>query len=59
LLYRTKGTHEEMKQLVDTLRTLGKKYSEQLSIICDIQGPKIRTGLMKEGFNVAPGDKIK
>jgi len=48
-----------MKQLVDTLRTLGKKYSEQLSIICDIQGPKIRTGLMKEGFNVAPGDKIK
>ncbi len=30
----------------------------QVSILCDIQGPKIRTGKVKEAFNVDVGDHI-
>ena len=29
-----------------------------MSILCDIQGPKIRTGKVKEPFNVDVGDRL-
>lgn len=53
------GKHEEHRALFNTIRQLGEKYDHQVSIICDIQGPKIRTGRMKEPFTVIAGDKIK
>jgi pyruvate kinase len=37
---------------------LGAKYDNQIAIIADIQGPKIRTGVMKVPFEVKAGDKI-
>jgi pyruvate kinase len=52
------GAHEDHKKLFDTVRALSEKYDHQLSIICDIQGPKIRTGKMAEPFVVAVGDRI-
>jgi pyruvate kinase len=52
------GAHEEHKKLFDLIRQLSEKYDNQLSIICDIQGPKIRTGRMAEPFHVKKGDRI-
>lgn len=52
------GTHEEHTKAFNMVRELGAKYNQQISIIADIQGPKIRTGVMKEPFVVKAGDKI-
>lgn len=52
------GSHEDHTATFNMVRELGAKYEEQLSIICDIQGPKIRTGTMKAPFTVKNGDKI-
>lgn len=52
------GTHEEMEAIFSTVRRISSEFSEQVSILCDIQGPKIRTGKVKEAFNVDVGDHI-
>jgi len=52
------GSHEELKKLFDSIRGLSTKHDHQVSIICDIQGPKIRTGKMVEPFTVKKGDRI-
>jgi len=52
------GTHEEHTKTFNMVRELGSKHNQQISIIADIQGPKIRTGVMKEPFTVKAGDKI-
>jgi pyruvate kinase len=52
------GAHSDHEALFKSIRELSQKFDHQLSIICDIQGPKIRTGKMKEPFHVQKGDKI-
>eukprot|EP01124_Arcella_intermedia_P036834 TRINITY_DN9728_c0_g2_i1.p1 TRINITY_DN9728_c0_g2~~TRINITY_DN9728_c0_g2_i1.p1 ORF type:complete len:526 (+),score=63.44 TRINITY_DN9728_c0_g2_i1:214-1578(+) len=52
------GKHEHHRKLFDTVRSLSARYDHQLSVICDIQGPKIRTGRMAAPFSVQPGDTI-
>jgi pyruvate kinase len=53
------GDHEDFRRTFQTVRTLSEKHNNQISIICDIQGPKIRTGLMAEPFTVKTGDEIR
>eukprot|EP01114_Cavostelium_apophysatum_P010075 TRINITY_DN2349_c0_g1_i1.p1 TRINITY_DN2349_c0_g1~~TRINITY_DN2349_c0_g1_i1.p1 ORF type:complete len:496 (-),score=109.66 TRINITY_DN2349_c0_g1_i1:38-1525(-) len=53
------GEHEYHHKLFNLIRELGTQYDEQISIICDVQGPKIRTGLMKAPFHLAVGDTIR
>ncbi|KAL6050493.1 Pyruvate kinase [Balamuthia mandrillaris] len=53
------GTHEEMRDLFQRVRDISAKYAEQVSIICDIQGPKIRTGKVVAPFVLAVGDIIR
>jgi pyruvate kinase len=53
------GDHEDFRNLFNSVRRISEKYNNQVSIICDIQGPKIRTGLMKEPFYVKGGDVIR
>jgi pyruvate kinase len=38
---------------------LSKKYNNQVAILCDIQGPKIRTGKMEAPFTINRGDTIR
>lgn len=38
---------------------LSAKYSNSVAILCDVQGPKIRTGMMEEPFSIAFGDTIR
>eukprot|EP01130_Rhizamoeba_saxonica_P019081 TRINITY_DN9791_c0_g1_i1.p1 TRINITY_DN9791_c0_g1~~TRINITY_DN9791_c0_g1_i1.p1 ORF type:complete len:479 (-),score=140.62 TRINITY_DN9791_c0_g1_i1:39-1475(-) len=53
------GEHEVHQELFNRVRSIGDKLQQQVSILCDIQGPKIRTGEMAEPFDVVAGDKIK
>lgn len=53
------GEPSEHKKVFKMIRELSVKYDNQVSIICDIQGPKIRTGKMKQPFELQVGHKIK
>jgi len=53
------GTHEDHKKLFEMVKALSVKYQHQIAIMCDIQGPKIRTGKMLEPFNLHAGQKIE
>jgi pyruvate kinase len=52
------GSHEDHTKVFELVRRLGEKYGNQISLVCDIQGPKIRTGIMKEPFYLKNGDII-
>jgi pyruvate kinase len=63
------STHDYHKSLVKKLRDLSSKHNHQvkiltysthqkIGILCDIQGPKIRVGDVKDPFVVSIGDKI-
>jgi pyruvate kinase len=43
------GTYEEHTHVINTIRSLSRTMSKPIGIILDLQGPKIRTGKMKDG----------
>lgn len=43
------GTEAEMTARVSAIRALEKKYGICLGILCDLQGPKLRVGIFKDG----------
>lgn len=43
------GSHEEQKHRYDLIRSCSKKVGRIVSVLADLQGPKIRTGKFKEG----------
>jgi len=53
------GTHEEKRELFKLVRSVGEKYEHRLAIMCDIQGPKIRTGTIDPPFFASAGATIK
>jgi len=53
------GEYKDHEKLFNMVRELSTKYEEQVSILCDVQGPKIRTGKMKAPFDLKIGDMIK
>ncbi len=53
------GTADEMRQLVALLRRLGDEGGNQLAIMCDIQGPKIRVGKVAAPFVLREGDETR
>lgn len=53
------GSYESHQETFDIVRRVSKKYNDQVAVLCDIQGPKIRTGKMKEGFKIQVGDTIR
>lgn len=53
------GSYEDHQKTFDLVRRVSAKYNHQVAVLCDIQGPKIRTGKMKEPFAIKRGDKIR
>eukprot|EP01128_Nolandella_sp_AFSM9_P002719 TRINITY_DN130_c2_g1_i1.p1 TRINITY_DN130_c2_g1~~TRINITY_DN130_c2_g1_i1.p1 ORF type:complete len:494 (-),score=124.14 TRINITY_DN130_c2_g1_i1:221-1594(-) len=53
------GTHEDHRNTFNLVRKLSAKHDHQVSILCDIQGPKLRTGKMKEPFQCKAGELIQ
>jgi pyruvate kinase len=53
------GDENLHKATFGLLRQVAVEKGVHLSILCDIQGPKIRTGEMAESFRVNEGDRIE
>ena len=43
------GLHSEHQKVIDHIRSLSKEMKRPVGILLDLQGPKIRTGRLKEG----------
>lgn len=43
------GKHADHKARLDFIRTLEKDYARPIGVIADLQGPKLRVGLFKDG----------
>ncbi len=50
--------YSDVKSKIDIIRNLNQKYGYNTSILADLQGPKLRVGIMKEDVVVKPGDII-
>jgi pyruvate kinase len=46
------GTHEEHAQIIERLRRVADEENRTICILQDLQGPKIRTGRLKDGVPV-------
>jgi pyruvate kinase len=53
------GSHEDHALLISRLRDISHQWGQPLTILQDLQGPKIRTGaLAKENVVLAPGQRL-
>jgi pyruvate kinase len=43
------GTHDDIKQLFQTVRTIETKHGRPIAILTDLQGPKLRIGTFTDG----------
>ena len=50
--------YNDVKERVQMIRELNDKYGYNASILADLQGPKLRVGVMKGEVFVKPGDEI-
>src|SRR5690554_6921030 len=50
--------YSDVKSKIDIIRNLNQKYGYNTSILADLQGPKLRVGIMKEDVVVSKGDQI-
>lgn len=53
------GSHEDHQKVVNSLRKLSKQLQAPVTILQDLQGPKIRVGKFESGFiEIAAGEKV-
>ncbi|VXB40453.1 Pyruvate kinase [Flavobacterium sp. 9AF] len=52
------ANYDDVKERIDMIRELNEEFNYTTSILADLQGPKLRVGVMKEDVVVAKGDKI-
>jgi pyruvate kinase len=52
------ANYDTVKESVALIRELGDELETATAILADLQGPKLRVGLMKEEVVVEPGDTI-
>ncbi|WP_242130906.1 pyruvate kinase [Aestuariivivens marinum] len=50
--------YEDVKARINIIRELNKEFGYNAAILADLQGPKLRVGVMKEEVVVSPGDEI-
>jgi pyruvate kinase len=50
--------YDDVKDKIDTIRSLNAEFGYTTAILADLQGPKLRVGVMKEDTVVNPGDLI-
>ena len=50
--------YEDVKERIDIIRGLNDEFGYNTAILADLQGPKLRVGVMKEDVVVNPGDII-
>jgi len=53
------GTHADHAERIQTIRSVGQELGKDIGILLDIQGPKIRTGLLKGGrIELITGNRV-
>ncbi|HET8886563.1 MAG TPA: pyruvate kinase [Salinimicrobium sp.] len=50
--------YDDVKQRIEMIRELSKEFGYNTAILADLQGPKLRIGMMKEEVIVSKGDEI-
>jgi pyruvate kinase len=50
--------YEDVKERINIIRSLNEEFGYTTAILGDLQGPKLRVGVMKEDVVVNPGDII-
>ena len=50
--------YADVKERIDIIRGLNQEFGYTTAILADLQGPKLRVGVMKEDVVVNPGDVI-
>jgi pyruvate kinase len=50
--------YNDVQERIDIIRSLNDEFSYNTSILADLQGPKLRVGVMKDDVIVNPGDVI-
>lgn len=54
------GSQSDHRKVYDAIRALDKELDRPISIMQDLQGPKIRVGTIKDGkIELAKGDKVR
>ncbi len=52
------ANYEDVKKRIQMIRDLGDELGTSTAILADLQGPKLRVGMMKEEVVVEPGDML-
>ena len=54
------GNYDDHAKVMDEIRSLAKEEKRSLAILQDLQGPKLRTGMLEDGEAIflSPGDQI-
>ncbi|CAI8239388.1 MAG TPA: pyruvate kinase [Flavobacteriaceae bacterium] len=51
--------YEGVEKQIKTIRNLNTKLNANVSILADLQGPKLRVGIIEEGVVVEEGDEVR
>ena len=60
-VFRVNFSHADyatVKKTIKTIRSLSDELDTHVAILGDLQGPKLRVGVMKEEVIVQPGDEL-
>ncbi|MFD2725675.1 pyruvate kinase [Hyunsoonleella rubra] len=52
------ANYDDVKERIGMIRELNEEFGYNAAILADLQGPKLRVGVMKEEVIVNPGDEI-
>lgn len=52
------GSHEVHAETVRKVRKVSKELNVPVMILQDLQGPKIRIGILEQPYPIAPGDRV-
>src|SRR5512133_2889365 len=53
------GTHEEHAERIANIRQIADKLGKPVGILQDLQGPKIRVGMLEPAIELAEGECVK
>lgn len=54
------GNQSDHQEIIDTIREINKQYKTHIGILADLQGPKIRIGMVQDGgIHLINGSKIE
>ena len=52
------ASYDTVRETIATIRKLSEELEMHIAILADLQGPKLRVGMMKEEVVVQPGDEL-